>query len=211
MDLLSDVALLEVAQLKKTLKKSKLETHKLHASGLGDGVGSQPNVPDEQEDKTTSTDEGTGTKPGVPDVPKYLSEMMLMVIKKQVTVKRLILMKMRILISIRTMMKKNNMKKSMLKETEHEEVGKGDEEMTDTEVPLQSSSVSSDFANQFLNLDNVLPTDTEVVSIMNVKVRHEEPSTQTPPLLNISVTVISETSTAARSTIPSTIPPITHL
>ncbi|GJZ68035.1 hypothetical protein Tco_0631275 [Tanacetum coccineum] len=40
----------------------------------GDGVGSQPNVPDEQEDKTTGTDEGTGTKPGVPDVPKYLSE-----------------------------------------------------------------------------------------------------------------------------------------
>ncbi|GJY18265.1 hypothetical protein Tco_0389756 [Tanacetum coccineum] len=53
MDLLSDVALLEVIQLKKTLKKSKLETHKLHASGLVDGVISQPKVPDEQEDKTT--------------------------------------------------------------------------------------------------------------------------------------------------------------
>ncbi|GJV12039.1 hypothetical protein Tco_1353580 [Tanacetum coccineum] len=59
MDLLSDVALLEAAQLKKTLKKSKLETHKLHASGSGDGVGSQPKVHDEQEDKTTSTDKGT--------------------------------------------------------------------------------------------------------------------------------------------------------
>ncbi|GJS25081.1 hypothetical protein Tco_0453713 [Tanacetum coccineum] len=74
MDLLSDVALLEAAQLKKTLKKSKLETHKLHASGLGDGVGSQPKVPDEQEDKTTGTNEGTGTKPGVLNVPKYLCE-----------------------------------------------------------------------------------------------------------------------------------------
>ncbi|GKD26548.1 hypothetical protein Tco_1232762 [Tanacetum coccineum] len=40
MDLLFDVALLEASQLKKTLMKSKLETHKLHASGLGDGVGS---------------------------------------------------------------------------------------------------------------------------------------------------------------------------
>ncbi|GKC83252.1 hypothetical protein Tco_1138969, partial [Tanacetum coccineum] len=40
MDLLSDVALLEAAQHKKTLKKSKLETHKLHASSSGDGVGS---------------------------------------------------------------------------------------------------------------------------------------------------------------------------
>nr|GEX88202.1 putative ribonuclease H-like domain-containing protein [Tanacetum cinerariifolium] len=65
MDLLSNVALLKVAQLKKNLKKSKLETYKLHASGSGDGVGSQPKVLDEQEDKTTSTDEGTSTKPGV--------------------------------------------------------------------------------------------------------------------------------------------------
>ncbi|GJX47154.1 hypothetical protein Tco_0272344 [Tanacetum coccineum] len=74
MDLRSEAALLEATPLKKTLKKRKLETHKLHASGSGDGVGSQPKVPDESEDKTTGTDEGTGTKPGVPDVPKYLSE-----------------------------------------------------------------------------------------------------------------------------------------
>nr|GEX54137.1 hypothetical protein [Tanacetum cinerariifolium] len=74
MDLLSDVALLEAAQLKKTLKKSKLESQKLHTSGSGDEVGSQPKVLDEQEDKTTGTDEETSTKPGVPDVPKYLSK-----------------------------------------------------------------------------------------------------------------------------------------
>ncbi|GJV37297.1 hypothetical protein Tco_1409774 [Tanacetum coccineum] len=47
-ELLSDVALLEDAQLKK--------------------------VPDEHEDKTSGTDEGTDTKPGVPDVPIYESE-----------------------------------------------------------------------------------------------------------------------------------------
>nr|GEZ96154.1 hypothetical protein [Tanacetum cinerariifolium] len=50
-DLLFDVALLKVAQLKKTLKKSKLETHKLLACGSG-----------------------TSTKPRVLDVPKYQSE-----------------------------------------------------------------------------------------------------------------------------------------
>nr|GEU35535.1 putative reverse transcriptase domain-containing protein [Tanacetum cinerariifolium] len=80
-----------------------------------------------------------------------------------------------------------------------------------TEVPLQSLSVSSDFINQFLNSDNVPPTDTEVVSMMNVKVRHEEQTTQTLPLLNIHVTIISETSFAAGSTIPLTIPSITPL
>ncbi|GJT57104.1 hypothetical protein Tco_0992158 [Tanacetum coccineum] len=44
-----------------------------------------------------------------------------------------------------------------------------------TKVLLQSSSGSSDFANQFLNLDNILTTNTEVISMMNVKVLHEEP------------------------------------
>ncbi|GKA38999.1 hypothetical protein Tco_0731550 [Tanacetum coccineum] len=98
-----------------------------------------------------------------------------------------------------------------LKDTEHEEEGKEDAKMTDTEVPLQSSSISFDFANQFLNLDNVPPTDSEVVSMMNVKVRHEEPSTQTPSLLNVPVTVIPETSIAFGPTIPSIISPITPL
>nr|GEW71161.1 retrovirus-related Pol polyprotein from transposon TNT 1-94 [Tanacetum cinerariifolium] len=103
-------------------------------------------------------------------------------------------------------------------QTTYEQV-KDDEHVTittlhdtqNTKVPLQSLFVSSDFANQILNLDNAPPTDSEVISMMNVQVRHEEPSTQTSPLLNIPVTVILETSSAARSTIPQTIPPITPL
>ncbi|GKF00621.1 hypothetical protein Tco_0027544, partial [Tanacetum coccineum] len=67
-------ALLEAAQLKKTLKKSKLKTHKLHTSGSGDGVSLLPKVPDEQEDKKTGIDGRIGSKPGVPDVTKNLSE-----------------------------------------------------------------------------------------------------------------------------------------
>ncbi|GJU50534.1 hypothetical protein Tco_1220089 [Tanacetum coccineum] len=47
--------------------------------------------------------------------------------------------------------------------------------------------------------------------MMNVKVRHKEPSTQTPSLLNVHVTVIPETSIASGPTIPSIIPPITPL
>nr|GFB19060.1 hypothetical protein [Tanacetum cinerariifolium] len=74
MDLLSGSALLEAAQLKKTLKKIKKETYKLHASGSGDGVGSQPKVLNEQQDKTTGINKETDTIPGVPNVPKYLSE-----------------------------------------------------------------------------------------------------------------------------------------
>nr|GEY17285.1 hypothetical protein [Tanacetum cinerariifolium] len=125
-----------------------------------------------------------------------------------------------------------------LKDVEREEEGKGDVEITDagrgdgsqeksyeqveddSHVTLtafhvtqktESYYVSSDFASQFLNLDNVPPVENEFVSMTNVKVSHEEPSTQTPSFLTIPVTVISKTSTAAAPTIPPTILPITPL
>ncbi|GKB65518.1 hypothetical protein Tco_0921704 [Tanacetum coccineum] len=47
--------------------------------------------------------------------------------------------------------------------------------------------------------------------MMNVKVCHEEPSSQTPSLLTIPVMVIPETSTAAATSIPPPIPPFTPL
>ncbi|GKE65567.1 hypothetical protein Tco_1519728, partial [Tanacetum coccineum] len=73
-----------------------------------------------------------------------------------------------------------------LKDAKHEEEGKGDVEMTDA-------------------------GRGDVVSIMNVKVIHEEPSTQTPSFLIIPVIVIPKTSTVVAPIIPPTIPPITHL
>ncbi|GKE77990.1 hypothetical protein Tco_1544110, partial [Tanacetum coccineum] len=59
-DLLSDAALHEAAQVKEALKKSNKDSHTLHPSSSGDGVGSQPKVHDESEDKITGIDEGTG-------------------------------------------------------------------------------------------------------------------------------------------------------
>ncbi|GKD64061.1 hypothetical protein Tco_1306169, partial [Tanacetum coccineum] len=101
-----------------------------------------------------------------------------------------------------------------LKDAEHKEEGKGDAKMTEFrrgDGPMQSSFVSFDLANQFLNLDNVPPVDNEVIFMMNVKVCHEEPSTQTPSFLTIPVMVIPETLTAAAPTIPPTIPSINPL
>ncbi|GKE19817.1 hypothetical protein Tco_1431329, partial [Tanacetum coccineum] len=68
--LLSDDTLIEDAQLKKTLRKSKRETHKLQASGSSEGADFESEVPDEQTGKTKDTSEGTGVKLGVPDVSK---------------------------------------------------------------------------------------------------------------------------------------------
>ncbi|GJV06996.1 hypothetical protein Tco_1344652 [Tanacetum coccineum] len=80
-----------------------------------------------------------------------------------------------------------------------------------TEGPLHTSSVSSDFTTQFLILDNVPQADNEIISMMNVKVRHEEPSNQTPLFLTILVTIIPETSTVSTTTIPLFIHPFTPL
>ncbi|GJV39463.1 hypothetical protein Tco_1417903 [Tanacetum coccineum] len=216
--------LLEAARLKKTLKKSKMETHKLHASGSGDGVGSQPKVLDEQEDKTTSTDEGNGTKLWVPDVPKYLSESEneswgdsgddesnnddsdeITKDDDEDDVKSDADDDNEASDSEKTdsdedenpNLNQNDDEKEdheeELQATKHEEEGKRDEEMTD---------VGPDEGTQRTTYEQV--NDDE-------HVLHEEPSTQTPPLLNIPVTVIPETSSAAGSTIPLTIPPITPL
>ncbi|GKB90176.1 hypothetical protein Tco_0962448, partial [Tanacetum coccineum] len=73
-EILSDVALSEAAQLKEATKRSKKDFHISQASGLGNGTNFKSGVPDELQRKTSGIDEGTGTKPGVPDVPKYHSE-----------------------------------------------------------------------------------------------------------------------------------------
>nr|GEW53997.1 copia protein [Tanacetum cinerariifolium] len=62
MDLLLESALLEDAQLKKYLKKSKKDTHMLHAIGSGDGVGFQPKVPDVPKDQYESENESWGNR-----------------------------------------------------------------------------------------------------------------------------------------------------
>ncbi|GKE14064.1 hypothetical protein Tco_1421641 [Tanacetum coccineum] len=71
LNVLSEVALSEEAQLKKVTKRSKKDFYISHASGLGNGTDFESRVPNEQHRKISGTDEGTGTKPEVLDVPKY--------------------------------------------------------------------------------------------------------------------------------------------
>ncbi|GJQ99235.1 hypothetical protein Tco_0522220 [Tanacetum coccineum] len=71
LNVLLEVALSETAQLKEATKRSKKDFHISHVSGPGDGTDFESRVPDEQQYKISSVDEGTGTKPGVPNVRKY--------------------------------------------------------------------------------------------------------------------------------------------
>ncbi|GKB71686.1 hypothetical protein Tco_0933098 [Tanacetum coccineum] len=73
-EILFDVALSEAAQLKEAIKRSQKDFHVSQATGSGDGTDFESGVPNEQQRKTSDTDEETGTKSGVPDVPKYQSE-----------------------------------------------------------------------------------------------------------------------------------------
>ncbi|GKC90392.1 hypothetical protein Tco_1151041 [Tanacetum coccineum] len=63
-----------------------------------------------------------------------------------------------------------------------------------TKVPVTSSSRSSDLASKFLNFSDIPQTDAEIVSPLDVHVHHEVPRTQTPTLLTIPVSVIYESS-----------------
>ncbi|GJW31230.1 hypothetical protein Tco_0051262 [Tanacetum coccineum] len=80
-----------------------------------------------------------------------------------------------------------------------------------TEVPLQSSSISFGYAIKFLNFDNILSGETEIISMMDFKVQHEDPTIQTSPLLTVPVMVIPESLTASATTIPSPISPFIPL
>ncbi|GJX00925.1 hypothetical protein Tco_0184838 [Tanacetum coccineum] len=63
-----------------------------------------------------------------------------------------------------------------------------------TKVPVTSFSHSSDLAAKFLNFLDIPHTDAEIVSPMDVHVHHEVPSQQTPTLLIVPISVISNSS-----------------
>ncbi|GJR73416.1 hypothetical protein Tco_0085781 [Tanacetum coccineum] len=185
----------------------------LHASGLGDGVSSQPKVPDELKDKTTSTNKGTGTIPGVPDVPKDQSKsenksweivemimivMMIIAMMMMVMILKLMLIMKKLMINRQNLMMKSKKHKMMrVNEEEYEEIY-GDvnislkngnqvkddvQETQKTEGLIPSSSIFSDYAAKYLNFDNIPPVDIEVVSMLDINVQHEVPCTS--PLLTI--------------------------
>ncbi|GJU59858.1 hypothetical protein Tco_1237624 [Tanacetum coccineum] len=78
-----------------------------------------------------------------------------------------------------------------------------------TEVSVTSSSHSSDLAAKFLNFSNIPHIDAEIVSPMDVHVHHEVPSQQTPILLTIPVSVISDFSLIFSTVIPQSLPSFT--
>ncbi|GJU13245.1 hypothetical protein Tco_1135641 [Tanacetum coccineum] len=224
-EILSFVALSEAAQLKEATKRSKKDFHISQATGSVDGTDFESGVPDEQQHKTSGTDEGT---------VKMIMMMTMMMKSNGENDKVLTLM----ICMVNSNADDNESTDSSdddenpsftIKDYDEEEHNDQYESNDDyenmfeeedddlykdvdkTESSKQSSSVSSDFASKFLILENVPPAVDEVVSMMNVKIRQEESSTQAPSLFTIPETAIPETATTHTTTIPPTISMITPL
>ncbi|GJY36152.1 hypothetical protein Tco_0421530 [Tanacetum coccineum] len=78
-----------------------------------------------------------------------------------------------------------------------------------TEVPVTSSSHSFDLASKFLNFLDIPHTDVEIVSPMDVHVHHKVPSQQTPTLLTVPASVITDSSPVYSTIIPQSLPSFT--
>nr|GEU83492.1 hypothetical protein [Tanacetum cinerariifolium] len=171
-DLLFDVALLEAAQL----KKSKLETHKLHASGLSDGVGNSEDDDsnDDDSDEVTKDDDD---EDGDSDADEYVRTPDNIEFTDDDEEYEELYMD----VNVR------------LQATEHEEEGKGDEEMTDAG---RDDGTQQTTYEQVRDDEHVILTTVHDIQKTNVplKISHEETSTQTPPLLDIPITVDTQLS-----------------
>ncbi|GKD64512.1 hypothetical protein Tco_1306620 [Tanacetum coccineum] len=78
-----------------------------------------------------------------------------------------------------------------------------------TEVPVTSSSHSSDLASKLLNFSDIPHTNAEIISPMDVHVHHEVPSQQTPKLLTVPISVIVDSSPVFFTVIPQSLPSFT--
>ncbi|GJZ09530.1 hypothetical protein Tco_0543813 [Tanacetum coccineum] len=70
------------------------------------------------------------------------------------------------------------------------------------EVSVTSSSHSSNLAAKFLNFADIPTIKAEIVSPIDVLVHHEVPSGQTPTLLTVPISVITESSSVYTTNIP---------
>ncbi|GJR22487.1 hypothetical protein Tco_0971014 [Tanacetum coccineum] len=218
-ELLSEVALSEKAQMKEARMKSLRDFHKTHPSGSGTVAEKPPSV---EKITPTVTSEGTGDKPGVPSTNDDSSESESESWgndeddsnNEQES-------------SDESSKQENESEEQELDSEQDEESDDDDQEQEDfdqeneseddemksdeeqgmddttdqfdddadarleeptetatgivskkTEVPVTSSSRSSDLASKFLNFLDIPQTDAEIVSPLDVHVHHEVPRTQ---------------------------------
>ncbi|GJS03309.1 retrovirus-related pol polyprotein from transposon TNT 1-94 [Tanacetum coccineum] len=211
--LLSKVALTEEAQYEEVRKKSLMDFYKNHPSGSGIVTKIAPNV---VKFKPSVTNEGTGAKPGVPDV-----------IEEESTK------------SSESDQEENEEEVKDDKEEKDGEFVKTPSNYTDDEDETNVESNVKDNAeddedkgmdyttNQFdddvgvrlnepvnndeglIQKEDIPHTDAKIISPIDVPVHHEVPSNQTPILLTVPISVITESSPIYTTVTPQSLPSFT--
>ncbi|GKC20049.1 hypothetical protein Tco_1022199 [Tanacetum coccineum] len=190
-ELVSEVALTEEAQMKEVRKKSLRDFHKTRLSGSGTVAKKPPSVdkitPTGNDEDDINNDQDSSNKDSEQENE---SEEQVSDSEQEEEYED-------------DDQEDDDVNKS---NEESDDVIKGDKEivqdahvtistvMKKTEVPVTSSSCSSDLASKFLNFSDIPDTDVEIVSPLDVHVHHEVPRTQAPTLLTIPVSVITGSS-----------------
>ncbi|GJZ39923.1 hypothetical protein Tco_0586486 [Tanacetum coccineum] len=242
-ELLSDVALTEEAQMKEVRKKSLRDFHKTHPSGSGTVAEDPPRV---AKITPTVTSEGTGEKPGVPDVTnddsseseseswgndeddsnneqessdesneideeneskddevqsdeeQGMDDTTDQFDDVEASLEEPTETATGIVQGTDTEMNEAQQGNENLETTQEQVVEDTHVTITTvtkkTEVPVTSSSRSSDLATKVLNFLDIPHTDAKIVSPLDVHVYHEFPKPQAPTLFSVPVSVIPESS-----------------
>ncbi|GKB68744.1 hypothetical protein Tco_0930156, partial [Tanacetum coccineum] len=201
----------EDADIMQALKESKKTSKRQPGTGgLSKGTSTVPGVPDESTVVSATSDEGIGIKLGVPDEEKVITKEKIILEWGSEQENEIYKYKIRV---------RKDKDKEMLN-VEVEDSGKGDAEMSDVtkldaektkeakddskkaKLPPTSSSlsVSLGFGDQFLTLpsDTSLigtvkdTTDAKISSLLNIKIQSDIPHIQSPSMLKVPVSVISE-------------------
>ncbi|GJW47829.1 retrovirus-related pol polyprotein from transposon TNT 1-94 [Tanacetum coccineum] len=192
-ELLSEVAMSEKAQMKEARKKSLRNFYKTHPSSSGTVAEKPPSV---EKITPTITSEGTGDKPVVPekdeesddddqDQEEFDQENESEDDEKKSDEEQGM---------DDTTGQFDDNTDARLEEPTETAIGivQGDDArvkistiLKKTEVPVTSSSRSSNLASKFLNFLDIPQTDAEIVSPLDVYVHHEVPRTQAPTILTI--------------------------
>nr|GEV54955.1 hypothetical protein [Tanacetum cinerariifolium] len=207
-DLLSEVALTEEAQIKEVRKKSLRDFYKSHPSGSGSVAKKPPSVEkitppvikswgndkDDNNDENNSNEDKDEENKSDDDEPPSNSEKDdddksegdedIGMDSDDVQDKK-----------ADVGMTDAQQEKENLEITQEQVIEDAHLTITKkTEVPVTSSSRSSDLASKFLNFLDIPPADTEILSPLDIHVHHEVPRIHASTLLDVPVLVIPEAS-----------------
>ncbi|GJS62610.1 hypothetical protein Tco_0657394 [Tanacetum coccineum] len=213
-ELLSDVALSEEAQIKEVQKKSLRDFHKTHPSGSGTVAEDPPrNDEDDSNEEHVSSDEGSeeenkSDKQASDSEQEEESEDDDQEENKDDDDLELENARLEEPTETATGIVQGEGTDAEMTEAQqgNENLATTQEQVVEdahvtistvpkkTEVHVTSSSLSSDLASKFLNFSDIPHTDAEIVSPPDVPVHHEVLRTQAPTLLTIPFYVIPESS-----------------